>query len=69
MIVICDLDGTISDDTHRQGSAREEKWDKYNSLAIDDPPVRDVITVINSLPWDVHIWTGRPDKFREITEL
>lgn len=70
-IVICDLDGTLSDGTHRlhllptKDLHLTESWSVFNGAAIGDKPIQNTIDVVNTL-WEagmgVIILTGRSDE-------
>ena len=70
-IVICDLDGTLSDGTHRlhllptKDLHLTESWSVFNVAAIGDNPIQNTIDVVNTL-WEagmgVIILTGRSDE-------
>ena len=70
-IIICDLDGTLSDGTHRlhllptKDLHLTESWSVFNGAAIGDKPIQNTIDVVNTL-WEagmgVIILTGRSDE-------
>lgn len=70
-IVICDLDGTLSDGAHRlhllptKDLHLTESWSVFNGAAIGDKPIQNTIDVVNTL-WEagmgVIILTGRSDE-------
>ena len=70
-IVIVDLDGTLSDGTHRlhllptKDLHLTESWSVFNGAAIGDKPIQNTIDVVNTL-WEagmgVIILTGRSDE-------
>ena len=70
-IVICDLDGTLSDGTHRlhllptKDLHLTESWSVFNGAAIGDKPIQNTIDVVNTR-WEagmgVIILTGRSDE-------
>ena len=70
-IVIVDLDGTLSDGTHRlhllpiRDLHLTESWSAFNGAAIGDKPIQNTIDVVNML-WKagmgVVILTGRSDE-------
>lgn len=70
-IVIVDLDGTLSDGTHRlhllptRDLHLTESWSAFNGAAIGDKPIQNTIDVVNML-WKsgmgVIILTGRSDE-------
>jgi phosphoglycolate phosphatase-like HAD superfamily hydrolase len=72
--VVFDIDGTLSDATHRHHFVQREQKDWANFFAnqIHDPVREDVVEVLNmylQLP-EVHIalLTGRGEEWREVTE-
>lgn len=70
-VVIVDLDGTLSDGTHRlhllptKDLHLTESWSAFNGAAIGDKPIQNTIDVVNAL-WKaemgVVILTGRSDE-------
>lgn len=72
MIVISDLDGTISDAEHRVHLVREhpKDYDTFFAEARNDGPIEAVIAVLNALKQaghEIHIITGRSEVVREDT--
>ena len=76
-IYIFDLDGTLSDGTHRlhllpkKDLHLTESWTAFNMAAGDDAPIEDTITVLNALSSGdrvIIILTGRSDEARYITQ-
>ena len=75
-IVIVDLDGTLSDGTHRlhllptKDLHLTESWSVFNGAAIGDKPIQNTIDVVNTL-WEagmgVIILTGRSDEVEQET--
>lgn len=66
MIVISDLDGTITDAEHRVHLVREhpKDYDAFFNAARDDGPIWPVIHVLRALKaagHEIHIITGRSD--------
>lgn len=70
-IIVCDLDGTLSDCKHRQHLAAAGDWDGFHALMHKDPPVAAVLNFLDSaydiLDWRVIFLTGRPEAFRSVT--
>lgn len=72
-LYIFDLDGTLSDTTHRQGILNTDdpdKWDKFYDACDGDTPKTDVIDTLRIIfrsGSDVFILTGRSDAVREKT--
>lgn len=72
-IVVCDLDGTLSDGSHRlhllptENLHLTESWSEFNRAAAGDSPIKSTIAVINGLwvsGFAVVILTGRSDEVR-----
>lgn len=72
-IVIVDLDGTLSDGSHRlhllptENLHLTESWSEFNRAAAADSPIKSTIAVINGLwvsGFAVVILTGRSDEVR-----
>lgn len=72
-IVLCDLDGTLSDGSHRlhllptENLHLTESWSEFNRAAAGDSPIKSTIAVINGLwvsGFAVIILTGRSDEVR-----
>lgn len=70
-IVIVDLDGTLSDGTHRlhmmptKDLHLTESWSEFNKAASNDAPIRNTIDVVNALyraGMAIIILTGRSDE-------
>lgn len=74
MIYVFDLDGTISDASHRLHylSSRPKNWDAFFSELVDDPPFPAMIEFIKVVSRDfdsnVIFQTGRPEKYRRSTD-
>src|SRR5690606_4940857 len=72
-IVLCDLDGTLSDTRHRERFVTQDPpdYDSFYAAAGGDAPIRPVIEVVNALAsagFEIHITTGRRDDTRAVTE-
>ena len=71
-IVICDIDGTIADNSHRQHYLLGKKDWKNFFLAIDkDKPILKILKKIECLYQDgfqIIFVTGRPEEYRELTQ-
>lgn len=72
-IVIVDLDGTLSDGSHRlhllptENLHLTESWSEFNRAAAGDSPIKSTIAVINGLwvsGFSIVILTGRSDEVR-----
>tara|TARA_Y200000002_G_scaffold211913_1_gene174835 strand:+ start:1173 stop:1601 length:429 start_codon:yes stop_codon:yes gene_type:complete len=70
--VICDIDGTIADNKHRQHYMEGKKdWDGFFSEMHLDKPIYQIINKIKILKDsgnEIVFLTGRPEKYRLITE-
>jgi FMN phosphatase YigB (HAD superfamily) len=70
--LLCDLDGTLCDHTHRLGYAFRQEWDTYNVLAAHDPVVKPVLEVLQVFAelgeYKIGIITARPDSVKQLTE-
>ena len=70
-IVICDIDGTIADNEHRQELLNSYKdWDKFFLAMKDDKPIMKVIDLIKQKQIEgkyISFITGRPERYREMT--
>lgn len=74
-IVICDIDGTLCTDEHRnhlvQGmDPKERKWDEYFDLCHLDPPNMPTVIVLRALAergYRIHLMTARIDRVRQKT--
>lgn len=70
-IVIVDLDGTLSDGTHRlhllptEDLHLTESWSEFNKAAVGDSPIKSTVAVVNGLwmsGFAIVILTGRSDE-------
>ena len=70
-IVICDIDGTIANNDHRQHLLKNFKdWDKFFSQLHLDKPIYEIIDKViglNNKGKKIIFITGRPEKYREQT--
>ena len=69
-IVICDLNGTLSDVSHREHlvSGGRGDWDRFYELAKDDPVkvvTRDIVNSLGSIGYEIHLLTGSHRKYEE----
>lgn len=71
-IVICDIDGTIANNDHRQHFLKEKKdWDGFFSKLHKDEPIFEIIDKVKALEKEgrrIIFLTGRPEKYRQQTE-
>ena len=70
-IVICDLDGTLSDASHRQHlvQGRAKDFDRFYDLCDLDLPKREIIELLFmiSAHYDIFILSGRSSRVRDKT--
>ena len=75
--IVCDLDGTLANISHRVHLAQERQWDEFHDLLEYDKLHNEVADVIDTLvaadiegyaPFNIMILTGRPARYRERTE-
>ena len=75
MFVVFDLDGTLSDDTHRKhllpkSENRDNRdWEPYSLASVDDPPFDPVVNLLQTLSMahEIEIWTGRSIRYMKET--
>jgi hypothetical protein len=71
MIYIFDIDGTLSDASHRLHFIQKEPkdWTGFFSAAVDDQPIWEVITVARALhaAHEIVLVTGRSESIRALT--
>lgn len=71
--IICDIDGTIADNSHRQHHVqnRPKDWKAYNATMHADGTHHEVISLLNRLRVDgeieVVLCTGREEVYRDVT--
>lgn len=67
--IVYDLDGTITDCSHRVHLAQAGLWEEFNAEAVDDKLRPDVALVMKALEEDYStmIVTGRDVKYRKLT--
>ena len=77
MIIFCDIDGTVADNSHRQGFLQGTKkdWDSFYNpdLVTLDKPIEAAVLDIKKLLHhprveSFHFLTGRPERLRHATE-
>ena len=72
-IILCDIDGTIANNDHRQHFLQGKKdWDGFFSELINDEPIIKIIKKINAyhdVGKNIIFLTGRPERFRYSTTL
>ena len=71
--VVVDIDGTLADIGHRRHhiEGRRKKWGKFFKEMDRDLPIPEVAAKVRALSQDhtIILVTGRPDDYREVTEL
>ena len=72
-VVVVDLDGTIADASRRENQflkGAKKDWDGFFRNMENDPPIRPVLDHVLHLghKHDIVILTGRPDRYRAVTE-
>lgn len=72
MTIIFDIDGTLSDNTHRQHyvATAPKDWDAFYSLMHLDPPHEDVADLLRMFEghwFKIVLATGRDEKHRDAT--
>jgi hypothetical protein len=76
MVILCDLDGTVADNSHRQGflQAGKKDWDSFYNpdLIWADEPIEKALEVlpkliIKTMP-NFFFLTGRPERTRQVTD-
>lgn len=72
MIVICDIDGTLSDMEARRTLLLNDPidWVEFSRRAFQDPPIVETVETIRALKQRTHriiIFTGRDESARELT--
>lgn len=70
-VVICDIDGTVSDDRWRRTLLDRRLLPTYHALAPEDEPVEDVVESVTRCAdynrAELYFITGRPENYREAT--
>lgn len=72
-IIICDLDGTLADCTHRQHHVQGEgkkDWKAFFATMYDDvlnKNLNDILGLL-SFKYDIYFVSARPDNYREVTK-
>ena len=71
-IIICDLDGTLSDYTHRIRYYKQRDYEKFNSEGINDKPIQNICNIVRMLADDdeteIVVMTARNEQHRKDTE-
>lgn len=71
--LICDIDGTIADNSHRTSwlMTKPKNWKAYNKGMSKDTPIDkwiDKAIALYSMGWNVVFCSGREEIYREVTE-
>jgi len=70
-IVICDIDGTIANNDHRQHYLEGKKdWEGFFSELINDEPIFPIINKVieeYNTGKEIVFLTGRPERYRNVT--
>lgn len=67
--VVFDIDGTISDSSHRNHLAQAKEWDSFHAACEQDPvikPIADLMAWVG-VAHPVIFLTGRNERYRELT--
>ena len=71
-IILCDIDGTVADNSHRQHFLEEKKdWDGFFDALDLDKPIYKIINKMNdehNQGREIIFLTGRPERYRGPTE-
>lgn len=72
-IILCDIDGTVANNDHRQHFLEGKKdWDGFFSELINDLPINSIIKMLNTEVRkgnEVIFITGRPERYKYSTNL
>lgn len=69
-VLMVDLEGAITDNSHRLHFMKAGDWDEYERLAIEDPCHPHFAMFLSSVYWstfELVVVTGRYEKYREET--
>jgi len=69
-IIICDLDGTLCNCTHRLRLAEKEQWEEFNSKCVDDLVYENIANILRRLKdkeTKIFIVTGRTENYEQQT--
>ena len=71
-IILCDIDGTVADNSHRQHFLEGKKdWDGFFDALDLDEPIYEIINKMNdehNQGREIIFLTGRPERYRHPTE-
>jgi len=67
--VIFDIDGTLSDATHRQPLAQTRQWDAFHEKCLEDPVIAPIADLMRwmAVRCTTILLTGRNERFRHLT--
>ena len=72
-IILCDIDGTVANNDHRQHFLEGKKdWDGFFEALDKDEPIYPIINKViaeNKSGREVIFLTGRPERYRETTKI
>tara|TARA_Y100000389_G_C17313864_1_gene439402 strand:- start:125 stop:556 length:432 start_codon:yes stop_codon:yes gene_type:complete len=72
-IILCDIDGTVANNYHRQHFLEGKKdWDGFFSELINDKPINKIISILYTeveKGSDIIFITGRPERYRYSSNL
>ena len=71
-VVIFDIDGTLADVAHRRHWLDKKNWAMFFKEMGEDPINQPIVSLYKTLyeanNYEIHIFTGRPERYRKITE-
>lgn len=72
MIIVIDIDNTLSDSTWREELIKEHGWDAFHEAGKDDKPIKAMIKLVDALCdsaaiTEIVALTARPEKWRAQT--
>lgn len=69
-VIVVDIDGTLTDTTHRDKYAEEKDFDTFNSLCLKDRPYLVMIDLMKKYKeegYEIHAYSGRSSLYQEET--
>ena len=70
-LVVFDIDGTLTDPTHRLHHLKAKDWDVFFAACGEDKPIHTGLAALLSFynaGHEIELWTGRPERVRTMTE-
>ena len=72
-LIICDIDGTLADNSHRQHHVRQKpkNWKAWNAGISEDriyEPIRRIVNHFHFAGFEIVLMSGRNEFTREVTE-